>query len=87
MAADNGSNQNQSSYMLVQSISNMLNVPDENDEHANEFPWDGAGNFVRKLFGSANQLLQQLSRWPDSNDLGIEDAGCVSPGLVWLHVW
>ncbi len=32
------------------------------------------------------QLLQQLSGWLVSDDLGGEDAGCGGPGLVWLHV-
>ncbi len=40
--------------------------------------------FVQKFFGYANRLLQQLSGWLVSDDL--EDAGCGSPGLVWLHV-
>ncbi len=34
----------------------------------------------------ANRLLQQLSGWLVSDDLGGEDAGCGGPGLVWLHV-
>ncbi len=42
--------------------------------------------FVQKFFGYANQLLQQLSAWLVSDDLGGEDAGCGGPGLVWLHV-
>ncbi len=32
------------------------------------------------------RLLQQLSGWLVSNDLGGEDALCGGPGLVWLHV-
>ncbi len=42
--------------------------------------------FVQKLFGYANWLLQQLSRRLVSDDLGGEDAGRGGPGLVWLHV-
>ncbi len=42
--------------------------------------------FMQKLFGYANRLLQQLSGWLVSDDLGGEDAGCGGPGLVWLHV-
>ncbi len=42
--------------------------------------------FVQKLFGYVNRLLQQLSGWLVSDDLGGEDAGCEGPGLVWLHV-
>ncbi len=33
----------------------------------------------------ANRLLQQLSGWLVSDDLGGEDAECGGPGLVWLH--
>ncbi len=39
--------------------------PDE-DKHADELPWDGFWQFVRKFFGYANRLLQQLSGWLDS---------------------
>ncbi len=53
---------------------------------ADELPWDGFWQFVQKLFGYANRLLQQLSGWLVSDDLGGEDAGCGGPGLVWLHV-
>ncbi len=60
--------------------------PDEDDEHADELPWDGFWQFVQKFFGYANRLLQQLSGWLVSDDLGGEDAGCGGPGLVWLHV-
>ncbi len=42
--------------------------------------------FVQKFFGYANRLLQQLSGWLVSDDLGGEDAGCGGPGLVWLHM-
>ncbi len=35
--------------------------PDEDDEHADELPWDGFWQFVQKFFGYANWLLQQLS--------------------------
>ncbi len=36
--------------------------PDEDDEHADELHWDSFWQFVQKLFGYANRLLQQLSR-------------------------
>ncbi len=39
-----------------------------------------------EIFGYVNRLLQQLSGWLVSDDLGGEDAGCGGPGLVWLHV-
>ncbi len=60
--------------------------PDEDDEHADELPWDGFWQFVQKLFGYVNRLLQYLSGWLVSDDLRGEDAGCGGPGLVWLHV-
>ncbi len=41
---------------------------------------------MQKFFGYANRLLQQLSGWLVSDDLGGEDAGCGGPGLVWLHM-
>ena len=41
---------------------------------------------MQKFFGYANRLLQQLSGWLVSDDLGGEDAGYRGPGLVWLHV-
>ncbi len=41
---------------------------------------------MQKFFGYANRLLQQLSGWLVSDDLGGEDAGNGGPGLVWLHV-
>ncbi len=57
--------------------------PDEDDEHADEFPWDGLWQCVQKFFGYANRLLQQLSGWLVSDDLvGGEGAGCGGPGLV-----
>ncbi len=59
---------------------------DEDDEHADELPWDGFWQCVQKLFGYANRLLQQLSGCLVSDDLGGEDAGCRGPGLVWLHL-
>ena len=31
--------------------------PDEDDEHADELPWDGFWQFVQKSFGNANRLL------------------------------
>ncbi len=68
-------------------MTNWVSVrdPDEDDEHAGELPWDGFWQFVQKFFGYANWLLQQLSGWLVSDDLGGEDAGCGGPGLVWLH--
>ncbi len=60
--------------------------PDEDDEHADELPWDGFWQFVQTFFGYVNRLLQQLSRWLVSDDLGGKDAGCGGPGLVWVHV-
>ncbi len=47
---------------------------------------DGFWQFVQKFFAYANRLLQQLSGWLVSDNLGGEDAGCGGPGLVWLHV-
>ncbi len=66
----------------LQSVRN----PDEDDEHKDELPWDGFWQFVQKFFGYANRLLQQLSGWLVSDDLGGENAGCGGPWLVWLHV-
>ncbi|XP_061918864.1 meckelin-like isoform X2 [Entelurus aequoreus] len=43
-------------------------------------------NFVQKLFGYSNQLLQQLSGWLVSDDPGGALAGCGGHGLVWLRV-
>ncbi len=60
--------------------------PDEDNEHADELPQDGFWQFVHNFFGYANRLLQQLSGWLVSDDLGGEDAGYGGPGLVWLHV-
>ncbi len=31
--------------------------PDEEDEHADELPWDSFWQFVQKFFGYANRLL------------------------------
>ncbi len=59
--------------------------PRWNDEHAEEIPWDGFWQFVQKFFGYANRLLQQLSGWLVSDNLGSEDAGCGGPRLLWLH--
>ncbi len=42
--------------------------------------WASLRRFVHKFFGYANRLLQQLSRWLVSDDLGGEDAGCGGPG-------
>ncbi len=42
--------------------------------------------FWQKLFGYANRLLQQLSGWLVSDDLGGEDAGCGGPGLMSVQV-
>ncbi len=36
--------------------------PDEDDEHADELPWDGFWQFGQKFFCYANWFLQQLSR-------------------------
>ncbi len=33
---------------------------------------------------SLSITLPQLSGWLVSDDLGVEDAGCGGPGLVWL---
>ncbi len=41
---------------------------------------------MQKFFGYVNRLLQQLSGWLVSDDLGGEDAGCGGSGLVCLHV-
>ncbi len=57
--------------------------PDEDDEQQMSFPETVS---VQTFFGYANRLLQQLSGWLVSDDLGGEDAGCGGPGLVWLHV-
>ncbi len=32
--------------------------PDEDHEHADEFPWDGFWQFLQKFFGYVNRLLQ-----------------------------
>ncbi len=57
------------------------------DEHADELPGDGFWKFVQKFFVSANQLLQQLSGWLVSDDLGGEDAGCGGPGGWCGYTW
>ncbi len=65
--------------------------PDEDDEHADELPWDGFWQFVQKFFGSAHRLFQHLSGWLVSDDLGGEEcwmwrswAGVVTRGLrLW----
>ncbi len=59
--------------------------PNEDDEHADELPWDGFWQFVQIFIGYANRLLQQLSGWLVSDDLRGEDAGRGGPGLVWLQ--
>ncbi len=41
---------------------------------------------MQNFSGYANRLLQQLSGWLVSDDLGGEDAGCGGPGLMWLNV-
>ncbi len=41
---------------------------------------------LQLLCSYANRLLQQLSGWLVSDDLGGENAGCGGPGLVWLYV-
>ncbi len=48
------------------------------------FPETVSDSLCRNRY--ANRLLQQLSRWFVSDNLGGEDAGCGGPGLVWLHV-
>ena len=60
--------------------------PGEDDENADELPWDGFWQFVEKLFGCANPQFHQLSGWLVSDDLAGEEAGCGGPGLAWLHV-
>ncbi len=50
------------------------------------FPETVYDSLCRNYFGYANRLLQQLSGWLVSDDLGGEDAGCGGPELVWLHV-
>ncbi len=63
--------------------------PNKDDEHADELPWDGFWQFVQKLFGYANRLLQQLSGWLVSDDLGGEDVGWSWAGVVTrgLRLW
>lgn len=39
-----------------------------------------------EILGLGKRLLQQLAEWLVSDDVGVEDAGCGGPGLVWLHV-
>ncbi len=41
---------------------------------------------MQKWFGYVNRLLQQLSGWLVSDDLGGENAGCGGPRLLWLQV-
>ena len=41
---------------------------------------------MQKVFGCANQLLQQLPRGLVSGDNAGEEAGCEGPGLMCLHV-
>ncbi len=60
--------------------------PDEHNEHADDLPWDGFWQFVQIFFGYANRLLQQLSGWLVSDNLGGKDAVCGGSGLGWLHV-
>jgi hypothetical protein len=38
------------------------------------------------LVMQTHSLFHQQSRWLVSDDLAGEDARCVGPGLVWLHV-
>ncbi len=45
------------------------------------FP-DTVYKFLQIFFGYANRMLQQLSRWLVSDDLGGEVAGCGGPWLV-----
>ncbi len=50
------------------------------------FPETVSDSLCSFFFGYANRLLQQLSGWLVSDDLGGEDAGCGAPGLGLLHV-
>ncbi len=49
-------------YLLTQvSYDDKLQLgwdPDEDNEHADELPWDGFWQFEQKFFGYANRLLQ-----------------------------
>jgi hypothetical protein len=60
--------------------------PVEDDEHADELPWDSLWQFVQKLFCCPNPQFHQLSRWLVSHDPTGEEAGCGGLGLVWLHM-
>jgi hypothetical protein len=40
----------------------------EDDEHADELPWDGFWQFGQKLLGCANPQFHQLSGWLVSDD-------------------
>ncbi len=51
--------------------------PDEDNEHADELPWDGFRQFVQKFFGYANRLLQQLSGWLSQTILQVK--------MLWLQ--
>lgn len=55
-------------------------------KHADKLLWDFLWQFVQNLFGYANQLWQQLSRWLVSDNLRYEGAECWGHGLVYLHV-
>lgn len=51
--------------------------PDE-DEHADELPWDNFSQFTQKWFGYTNQLLQAAGlRWQAAVDAGSGGAGLV----------
>ncbi len=77
-------------HLPIQSVTTMncsqLKTPMKTTSMQMSFPETVSDSFVNKCFGYANRLLQQLSGWPVSDDLGGEDAGCGGPGLVWLHV-
>lgn len=59
--------------------------PGEDDEHADEFPWDSFWQLEQKLFCFANQPLHQLSGWLFC-DLACEEArwSWASVVIVWF---
>jgi hypothetical protein len=59
--------------------------PGEDNEHADELPWDCFWQFVQKCFDRASSLFHQLSGWLISDHPASEEAGCGGPGLTWLH--
>ncbi len=67
----------------------QVETPDEDDEHADELPWDDFWPFVQKFFGYANRLLQQLSRrsWRWRCWMWRSWAGVVTRGLrLWVRL-